>query len=151
MMKEPLKLKILRKIGLTTVRHARELLYDQMLKHHEQEQEINTQKYKEIYEIEINYKKALKEKEIEINTLKNLYEKHKIKLEDKIVMLKSENGMLQNELKSMHKKYDGKMILEKLPPVKLKKSDMQTMKVSNRNALRSRIARNSVKEVEKVN
>ena len=148
MEKEPLNLKILRKIGLTTVKHARVLLYDQMLKHEKSEQEILTKKYKEIHNIEVNSKARIKEVEKELADFNELYERNKKDLEYRIKELKSENKQLQSELNLMHKKYDGKLILEKLPPVKLKKSEMQTMKVSNRNVVRSRIARDSAKEID---
>lgn len=150
MKKESLKLKILEKVGLTTIRHTKELLHDQILKHIKSEEESEANKYKQIHDIETKSNAKIKDIEKELASFKELYERNKKDLENKIKELKSENETLQNELKSMHEKYDGKLILEKLPPVKLKKSEMQTMKVSSRNAVRSRIARNSAKDVDLV-
>lgn len=131
--KESIKLILLRKIGLTTISHTTELL---LYKGRKAQKEVDTIR-NEYYERQL---KDDKEHKKEIKNLNDLHLKAVKILENKINELKT-------ELKEMHDKYDGKYIVEKLPPVKLKTK--QVMRVSNRNGVRSRIARNAVKDLEK--
>ena len=144
--KEPLKLRIIRKLGLTTIEHTNELLAHKASQYVERENKLTSEYNKKMHDMEKEYKEKIKEVEKDLSDFKVLHEKSRKAQEDKINCLKQEIELLNNELNMLHEKYDGKYIVEKLPPVRLSKS--QTMNVSHRNRVRSRIARDSAKEIE---
>jgi len=100
---------------------------------------------KEKYETESRFNAYISTLQAE----KKLLGKDREDLKRQLDKLTQENRLLQNELDMLHKKYDGKFIVEQLPPAKLSRSDRQIMRISNKNAVRSKIARNTIKEIEK--
>ena len=138
--KEPLKLKILNKLGLTTLGDCGFKLAALSERHVRREERADAERNKKIREIENNYKSRLKESDKRIGELMLEIERKKAIVDSK----NAEIGLLNNEINMLNKEMKG---MVKLTVLRAQKPTKQTMKVKS-STVRSNIARKSASEID---